>query len=1258
MQDLEPRHIDVNGSPVTSLVYLVDGKHIVGGCKDGSIRRWRVNDGREIGPVMKSDGTVNSVAASPDGKWIASGGVDRKVTIWNADSHQKAGELTEQHQSGVTALDISPDSSWIAAGSEDGLVFVWRMESRELVVGPLRHQESQVSSVRFSPTGDRLASACTGWDCHSIRIWDRRTGDQLVCLSADTKPTYSLSWTRDGRRLFAGGPRGSIRCFDIRSQSIISGFGDLSDSVTSLSISNNDRFLVASSASGSSFGLWDVNTFQPIRPTVFQPSEVLTVAISPDDEHFVIGSIDKKISIRSLSDMVPLTYFFHRLTPSLRDSEPFTYMSKKVHEAWRHGNFGKAEVILSKEITKPDCPEFVTYSLANRALVRARLRKWNEALEDAQMSNNAHGPLMAVARCFALHGQGNHQEAMETFDFALGICDANARPFIEPFKFLILFEVGLHSQLEDILSEPDPTQCTQDVRSFRSVVKAQMLVLLAEDCMVKKDYAKAIQLLTKAQDLGPLIQVPELSTISLIFGRDFDGLQRKIQQQKCKALFASDRTHEAIDSLLGMQRDLEGDPEKGEELFAWLGAFKLQCLEASENLGDGAMRNENHDDAIVWYSATLNLNPTSPEDIFMKRSEAYAETGLWENALMDVTEVIQRDNDSVSLHQAYKMKFQALRNLKRHDEAIKTLNELPDELRDHHTRAKAVVDDIVKDTLRNAPLRMIDTETGRLYEAASLKGVFEGDPVFGDFIVSMTECMDDACIKQLIKPVVEDFFRYVMFSHRWQGKEPLYTDVGDQSVYDLPTDEIPRAAKLQTFCRTASKAGYRWAWSDTCCIDQKNQREFAEAINSMFRWYHHSSLTLVYLWDVSPSSPSGGLTGSEWITRGWTLQEFLAPRVIRFFNGDWSPYLDDQRPNHKESDVIIQQIADAVGVSATDLLSFRPSTDDVRWKLHMASKRNTTVPQDAAYCLFGIFNVVMSVIPGEEPHQAIGRLLQEVMTCSKSWDVGCLAWVGQSSELNSCLPTQVQAYQGSCRTPLSIGEEMQRSVLELESSGSFTKEDQALALALYDKLASQRRAEFTGWHLRLPCIAFRVTALDMDRTFQSNKKQHIARADALEVTRITTAHKFSRKAKDLLLVCPWIHELLDLDPPQDAAAGFDFTLGHLSETRHENLGESNRQCTPDNDRGQPDHLNVHYEHSGPSTPSSVLPPSPSAPFDERTRALRFVARLRQPMTALLLSPKQHGVYKRVATDHEIVIQLRKEVSLASIVNIVQVVEII
>ncbi|KAG1770599.1 hypothetical protein EV702DRAFT_977955, partial [Suillus placidus] len=72
-------------------------------------------------------------------------------------------------------------------------------------------------------------------------------------------------------------------------------------------------------------------------------------------------------------------------------------------------------------------------------------------------------------------------------------------------------------------------------------------------------------------------------------------------------------------------------------------------------------------------------------------------------------------------------------------------------------------------------------------------------------------------------------------------------------------------------------------WSDTCCIDQNNHVELQRSVNSMFVWYHHSALTIIYLSDVPPSSKSGALANSNWNTWGWTVQEFLAPNIILFY---------------------------------------------------------------------------------------------------------------------------------------------------------------------------------------------------------------------------------------------------------------------------------------------------------------------------------------------------------------------------------------
>jgi len=110
----------------------------------------------------------------------------------------------------------------------------------------------------------------------------------------------------------------------------------------------------------------------------------------------------------------------------------------------------------------------------------------------------------------------------------------------------------------------------------------------------------------------------------------------------------------------------------------------------------------------------------------------------------------------------------------------------------------------------------------------------------------------------------------------------------------------------------------------------------------MFVWYRHSALTIIYLSDVSPPSKSGALAGSAWNGRGWTVQEFPAPKVVRFHQKDWSQYLDDRAPNHKESITIMQELAHVTGIDSQTLVAFHPGMRGAREKLQWASTRATT----------------------------------------------------------------------------------------------------------------------------------------------------------------------------------------------------------------------------------------------------------------------------------------------------------------------------
>ncbi|KKY13785.1 putative het domain-containing protein [Diplodia seriata] len=129
---------------------------------------------------------------------------------------------------------------------------------------------------------------------------------------------------------------------------------------------------------------------------------------------------------------------------------------------------------------------------------------------------------------------------------------------------------------------------------------------------------------------------------------------------------------------------------------------------------------------------------------------------------------------------------------------------------------------------------------------------------------------------------------YAILSHTWGDEEVSFQEWqardGDPSI-----EAKDGFRKVESFCRKASKDGYQWGWADTCCIDKSSSAELSESINSMFRWYGASPTCYVYLSDVSENKfdLESEFANSRWFTRGWTLQELIAPVTVVFYNRDW-----------------------------------------------------------------------------------------------------------------------------------------------------------------------------------------------------------------------------------------------------------------------------------------------------------------------------------------------------------------------------------
>jgi hypothetical protein len=225
--------------------------------------------------------------------------------------------------------------------------------------------------------------------------------------------------------------------------------------------------------------------------------------------------------------------------------------------------------------------------------------------------------------------------------------------------------------------------------------------------------------------------------------------------------------------------------------------------------------------------------------------------------------------------------------------------------------------------------------------------------------------------------VGEDIPEYAILSHTWGAdtEEVTFKDLMDGTGKGKP------GYKKIYFCgEQARRDGLQYFWVDTCCIDKSSSAVLSEAIISMFRWYHNAAKCYVYLPDVSRPAFDvnkfnqlpweSAFRKSRWFTRGWTLQELLAPASVEFFSKDWEQLGD------KKS--LERHIHETTGISVKALQGSPLSNFSVTERLLWAEKRDTRREEDKAYSLLGIFNIQMPPLYGEGGENAFKRLREEI----------------------------------------------------------------------------------------------------------------------------------------------------------------------------------------------------------------------------------------------------------------------------------------
>jgi WD40 repeat protein len=325
------------GSPVLSVAVTPDGKYVVSGSSDNTVRLWDVATGKEVRRFTGHEGWVTSVAVTPDGRYVVSGSEwpfdwkDNTVRLWNLATGQELRQVilhdrsiwsrqSEQKPSingalarelarqlalrdgrVVRSVAVTPDGKYVVSGSLDNTVRLWELATGKEVRRFAGHKDT-VLSVAVTPDGKYVLSASAD---KTVRLWELATGKEVRRFMGHRSEVNSVAVTPDGKYVVSGSGDKTVRLWELATGQEVRRFTGHEYCVNSVAVTPDGKYIVSGSDDKTA-RLWDLATGQEVRRFTGHEDAVRSVAVTPDGKYVVSGSQDNTVRLWYIGDLLTL----------------------------------------------------------------------------------------------------------------------------------------------------------------------------------------------------------------------------------------------------------------------------------------------------------------------------------------------------------------------------------------------------------------------------------------------------------------------------------------------------------------------------------------------------------------------------------------------------------------------------------------------------------------------------------------------------------------------------------------------------------------------------------------------------------------------------------------------------------------------------------------------------------------------------------------------------------------------------------------